>query len=193
MSPGERRDQSSALARHVVEHLQAVGAPPPGAPDGRGIIAAYLGVDPEPDTEPLLEHLHSLGFGVLLPVCEPAYRLSWVDWTPGVVLRKSVRAPVDEPVGPRRVFEDIPDVGLILVPALGVGTSGHRLGQGGGYYDRFLAGHPSGRGSIPRLGLVYRSELLPAAAVPVEPHDQPLDGVFTPDGLQVFGPGSPSV
>jgi 5-formyltetrahydrofolate cyclo-ligase len=94
---------------------------------------------------------------------------------------------VDEPVGPRRPFEEVPAVCLILVPALAVDRSGQRLGQGGGYYDRFLAQHPADSpGAPPRLGVVYRSELLPAGAIPAEPFDQRLGGVFTADGLQRF-------
>ncbi|WP_157940283.1 5-formyltetrahydrofolate cyclo-ligase [Arthrobacter ruber] len=196
LDPADRMDQSRAVARAVVAHLTrpaAVSPPsdPPsdwGSPTARPTIAAYLGRDPEPGTAPLLEDLHRLGFGVVVPVCEPGYRLSWVSWTPGVPLQRSVRAPVDEPTGPRRSFGEMTDVALILVPALGVDRAGHRLGQGGGYYDRFLAAHPLDRpGAVDRLGVVYRSELLPIGTIPAEPYDQPLAGVFTADGLERFG------
>ncbi|WP_104179190.1 5-formyltetrahydrofolate cyclo-ligase [Arthrobacter sp. B0490] len=182
LEPADRRDQARAIARSVVRYATAL--PADAGTGGRPTIAAYLGRDPEPDTAELLQELHVLGFGVVVPVCEPAYRLSWVDWVPGVALRRSVRAPVDEPIGPRRPFGELAAVGLILVPALAVDRSGHRIGQGGGYYDRFLATHPpDAPGAVARLGVVYRSELLPAGVIPTGPFDQRLGGVFTADGM----------
>ncbi len=185
LDPADRRDQAQAITDAVVHY--ATGALTPSRAGGRPSIAAYLGRDSEPATADLLQELHARGFGVVVPVCEPEYQLSWVSWVPGVALRRSVRAPVDEPVGPRRPFADVPSVGLILVPALAVDRSGQRLGQGGGYYDRFLAQHPADSpGAPPRLGVVYRTELLPAGALPAEPFDQLLGGAFTADGLQRF-------
>ncbi|MHA7241196.1 5-formyltetrahydrofolate cyclo-ligase [Arthrobacter sp. TMS1-12-1] len=194
LDPADRQDQSTGLARTVTEHLLR-SAPPSGVTGScRPVIAAYLGVDTEPDTSPLLGELHRLGFGVVVPICEPAYQLSWTAWTPDVPLERSVRAPVVEPVGHRHAFGELSDVALILVPALAVDRSGHRIGQGGGYYDRFLAQHPPGRpGAVPRLGVVYRSEVLPAGAVPAEAYDQPLQGVFTADGLLSFGALRPAM
>lgn len=177
----------------MVEYLTGLPSRP-GTAGRRPTVAAYLGVAPEPETAPLLEDLHRLGFGVVVPVCEPAYQLSWATWLPGVALQRSVRAPVEEPTGPRHPFDEVPDVGLILVPALGIDRSGHRIGQGGGYYDRFLAHHPvDGPGAIPRLGVVYRSEVLPEGTIPAESYDQPLTGAFTPDGLLHFGADARSV
>ncbi|MBG6223852.1 5-formyltetrahydrofolate cyclo-ligase [Arthrobacter sp. CAN_A2] len=194
LDPLDRQDQSRALARSVTQYLERTTAPTGGTPSRHATIAAYLGVDPEPGTAPLLGELHRLGFGVVVPVCERGYQLSWTTWAPGVALERSVRAPVFEPVGARRSFEELQDVALVLVPALAVDRSGHRIGQGGGYYDRFLARHPLGRpGAVPRLGAVYRSEILPAGAVPVEPCDQPLQGTFTADGLLGFEARRPPV
>lgn len=186
LDPVDRQDQSRALAQAVLTYLRDRG-PDAAADGGRGrTIAAYLGVDPEPHTAPLLSALDALGLDVVVPVCEPSYQLSWAAWSPGVALRRSVRAPVREPEGPRRTFRDLPGVALVVVPALGVDRAGQRIGQGGGYYDRFLAQHPSGPEAVPRLGMVFRSEVLPAGTIPAEPHDQPLDGVFTPDGVLCF-------
>ncbi len=194
LDPADRQEQSRALARVVVEHVRSLPSAPSGTPRQRPTIAAYLGVGPEPDTAPLLEELHGLGFGVVVPVCEPEYRLSWASWFPGIPLQRSVRAHVHEPTGTRFSFDEVQDVAVILVPALGIDASGHRVGQGGGYYDRFLARYPLGApGAVPRLGVVYRSEVLPAGTIPSEPYDQPLGGVFTPDGLLRFGTDGSSV
>ncbi|WP_422390315.1 5-formyltetrahydrofolate cyclo-ligase [Arthrobacter sp. N1] len=179
LEPGDRRAQSVDLARVVADHADGLLHGAGSRPGPRPLVTAYLAADPEPDTAPLLAELRARGIDVVLPVCDPGYRLSWVLWSPDIAVERSVRAPVLEPVGPRRAFGDLAGVGLILVPALGVDRSGHRVGQGGGHYDRFLAEVPS---AVPRWGVVYRSEVLADGVIPVEPHDQRLDGIFTADG-----------
>ncbi|MDE2563804.1 MAG: 5-formyltetrahydrofolate cyclo-ligase [Sphingomonadales bacterium] len=72
----------------------------------------------------------------------------------------------------------VPDV--LFVPLVGFTAGGHRLGQGGGYYDRWLAAHP---GTI-AIGLAWDCQLVDA--LPVEPHDHPLQAVVTPTRL--YGP-----
>lgn len=185
LPPDDRHEQSHAMRRLVAEHLDAAAKTHGDrGPAARPVVAAFLGIPPEPSTAPLLADLHHRGFHIVLPVCEPEYRLSWAFWTPGAALERSVRATVHEPSGPRHAFADVGRVALILVPALGVDRDGNRVGQGGGYYDRFLAQHPADTGdAAPRCGMVYRSELLPAGAVPAESWDQRLTGVFTPDGF----------
>jgi len=68
----------------------------------------------------------------------------------------------------------IPD--LILTPLLAFDRDGGRLGQGGGYYDRTLAALPD----VPRIGLAYAGQEV--EALPMDAHDQWLDGVLTEVG-----------
>ena len=72
-------------------------------------------------------------------------------------------------------------VGLMLLPLCAVDRAGHRLGQGGGCYDRYLAENPV---RAPRVGVALRHQLL--GAVPADPWDQPLDACATPDGVLRF-------
>ena len=58
------------------------------------------------------------------------------------------------------------DIDLVLVPGLAFDLRGHRLGQGLGYYDRFLQETPT----IPTFGITYGSQLI--QTVPTEPHDR---------------------
>lgn len=63
---------------------------------------------------------------------------------------------------------------LVIVPLLGFTARGERLGQGGGHYDRWLAGHPG----TTAIGLAWDCQLIDSLLV--EDHDHPLHGVVTP-------------
>lgn len=72
----------------------------------------------------------------------------------------------------------VPDV--LFVPLVGFTADGHRLGQGGGHYDRWFAAHP---GKI-AIGLAWDCQLVDT--LPLEDHDHPLAAVVTPTRL--YGP-----
>ncbi|PNU05842.1 5-formyltetrahydrofolate cyclo-ligase [Novosphingobium guangzhouense] len=81
--------------------------------------------------------------------------------------------------GPWRAFQPgaesdrvVPDV--VVVPLVAFTAEGHRLGQGGGHYDRWLAAHPQATA----IGLAWDCQL--AEELPVEAHDRPLAAVVTP-------------
>jgi len=66
----------------------------------------------------------------------------------------------------------------LVVPLVGFTADGHRLGQGGGHYDRWLAAHPQ----TPAIGLAW--DVQRVENLPLEPHDHPLVAVVTP--TQIF-------
>jgi len=72
----------------------------------------------------------------------------------------------------------VPDV--LIVPLIGFTAGGHRLGQGGGHYDRWLAAHPA----VIAIGLGWDCQLVDS--LPHEVHDRPLAAVVTPTRL--YGP-----
>ena len=86
---------------------------------------------------------------------------------------------IKEPQGGK---EAIPQTGdLMLLPGLAFGEDGSRLGYGGGYYDRYLAGceiQPI------RCGIGYEAQVLPQ--VPTEPTDQKLDLLITDQKIRRF-------
>lgn len=61
---------------------------------------------------------------------------------------------------------------LVLMPGLAFDPLGHRMGYGGGFYDRFLAAEPH-----PTIALCYDFQLLPY--LETEPHDIPVDAVLS--------------
>lgn len=71
-----------------------------------------------------------------------------------------------------------PDV--LFVPLVGFTESGHRIGQGGGFYDRWITSH---RVAI-AIGLAW--DVQKVDRLPVEDHDVKLDAVVTP--TRIYGP-----
>ena len=67
---------------------------------------------------------------------------------------------------------------LVVVPGLAFDAAGRRLGQGHGYYDRFLFGLG---GTAVTVGLAFSWQLVPE--VPVDAWDVPVDVVVTENGV----------
>jgi 5-formyltetrahydrofolate cyclo-ligase len=63
---------------------------------------------------------------------------------------------------------------LVLVPGLAFTRDGHRLGRGGGFYDRLLAGRAN---EAVQIGVCFSVQLV--ESIPVEAHDIVLDLVVS--------------
>ncbi|MES2707196.1 MAG: 5-formyltetrahydrofolate cyclo-ligase [Verrucomicrobiota bacterium] len=85
------------------------------------------------------------------------------------------RMGIPEPDPARSPAVDPAEIGLVIVPGLGFTLEGGRLGFGGGYYDRFLAGTGPG---TPTLGACLSCQIVPVEHLPVEPHDIPVQRVL---------------
>ena len=69
---------------------------------------------------------------------------------------------------------------VLFMPLIGFTAKGDRLGQGGGYYDRFLAAHPQ----TIAIGMAW--DVQEVAELPTELHDMRLSAIVTP--TRVLGP-----
>jgi 5-formyltetrahydrofolate cyclo-ligase len=139
-------------------------------------VALYAPVNNEVDTWPLIQELWAAGKPTFLPRCRPGEDgmelgqvCSCKDLRPGRYQIPEPRPGLGRPT--RQALE------LIIAPCLGVDRSGYRLGYGGGYYDRFLAGIDRGQTLV--LALSYACQLLDQ--VPKEPWDIPVDLILTED------------
>ena len=79
-------------------------------------------------------------------------------------------AGIPEPVADGPVADD--KTALVLMPGLAFDPEGHRIGYGGGFYDRFLELEPD----HPTLALCYEFQML--AHLETEEHDIPVDCVL---------------
>ena len=190
-----RQQAAEAIARVGLDWMSTLSASSTAAAAG-GVVCAYTSMGTEPQTLELLAALHSAGYSVHVPVCEPGYQLGWARWFTGVGMVRSRFAPVMEPVGGRSSFAQLGPVLAVLVPALAVDRSGTRMGQGGGYYDRFLAGIgpagaaasvPVAAASVPVAAVVHEHEVLAAGLLPRDALDMPVGFAITPAGMQPLG------
>ena len=81
------------------------------------------------------------------------------------------------------------DIDVLVIPGLAFDSTGNRLGQGKGYYDRFLARMMADpekkRPLIVAVGL--SCQLVDDGVVPVHEHDFPVDWILMPDAaIQVL-------
>lgn len=142
---------------------------------GASTVAAYLAVAAEPETGLLIDRLYAQGITVLLPLVRKGNDndLDWAAFAPGET--QAGRLGLMEPTGPPLGVTAIQSAEVICCPGLGGSIEGHRLGRGGGFYDRALAR------ALPaalRCLMLYDDEVL--ADVPNEPHDQLVDVLVTP-------------
>jgi 5-formyltetrahydrofolate cyclo-ligase len=117
-------------------------------------VGTYLSYPTEPSTTEFIESLISRDITVLVPETIGENELVWHEVVNG---HETTLSSGD----------------LLLIPALAVDETGSRLGRGKGYFDREL----SGLEGVIIYAVVFENEVL--ASVPVESHDQRVDGVVT--------------
>jgi len=164
-----RTAQPDAAARAMAVFLDSI---PVGPQD---IVAAYRPIFSELDPTPLMAALHERGISLCVPVimgqAQPLTFRLWTPDTPMEVGAFGAEIPVDP-------TESTPTI--VIAPMLAYDRALWRLGYGGGFYDRTLEGLRE-RGAVRAYGYAYAAQAM--EAVPIEPTDQRLDGVITPDGL----------
>jgi 5-formyltetrahydrofolate cyclo-ligase len=142
---------------------------------GVATVAAYLPIRDEIDPVPAMLALAGLGYAVAVPVIEARGKpLLFRRWAPGVA---TVPGPFGVPV-PAEGKTVEPDA--LIVPMLAFDRRGHRLGYGGGFYDRTIAGLRA-RGEAAAIGFAYADQEMDE--VPDSEHDMRLDAIVTETGV----------
>ncbi|MBQ8159329.1 MAG: 5-formyltetrahydrofolate cyclo-ligase [Clostridia bacterium] len=160
----ERKAIDAAILRHLFAS---------DAWQRAGSVFAYAGTDWEIDTWPLLERAIREGKRLLLPKCQG----------PGIMGAVRVRdlselhtgyMNLPEPQGSERMPPE--SIDLCLVPCIATDRLFMRLGQGGGFYDRYL---PGIRGSV----ICLCRTLAVLEKVPADPWDVPVEKICTEKGF----------
>lgn len=135
-----------------------------------GPIAGYVAHRSEADPLPFLIRAWQAGHDVALPHV-PAQgeegAMIFTRWSPATVLIPGL-AGIPQP----EMVEPI-EPAIILAPLLGFDRAGGRLGQGGGFYDRWFARHPDAM----RIGIAWSVQEVPALACAA--WDVPLHAIVT--------------
>lgn len=141
-----------------------------------GSVAGYMAVRGELPVLDALLAARARGAAIALPLVS-AGTLSFHRWSGEPLTTSAFGIPEPDPAL-SRVDPTMLDV--ILVPGVAFTRAGARLGQGGGYYDRVLAG-PRGF----TIGVAWSFQVVDA--VPTDPWDQPVDALVTEAGWVLGG------
>lgn len=149
-------------------------------------LASYLACDGEASLDALHVRLQRFRKQLYLPILKPRGNLHFAAYHPDTPLAPN-RFGIPEPQGNARLSPRF--MNLVLLPLVGFDEHGHRLGMGGGYYDRTFAFVRDARcRQRPRLlGVAYEHQR--CRELPVNTWDVPLDGVVTEKGLFLLGAG----
>ncbi len=159
MNEAQIEDLSKALAAKFYKTEQYKNAK---------TLYGYLPYNQEVRTVPILEQALADGKAVAVPkvIGEQMVFILMKDLTK---VEKGY-AGIPEPVADGPLAKD-PEA-LVLMPGLAFDPQGHRIGYGGGFYDRFLEEEPN----HPTVALCYAFQMLPE--LKTEEHDIPVDLVL---------------
>lgn len=139
----------------------------------------------EPDTWRIIHRIwaEKLAVRLAVPMVQPdGVSLQHYQLSPDTPLRSN-RWGIPEPAATAETVVPPAAFDAVLVPLLAVDATGHRVGYGGGFYDRFLAQcGPHAR----FIGLNVLDETPVAGLADVLPTDVPLHACLTPGGVQWF-------
>lgn len=139
-------------------------------------VLAFVGKEDEIDTRPLLAAILASGKRLCVPLCVAAGEMECREIGSLDELQKGSYGILEPPPTAPRVPPE--DIDLALVPCVTCDHDGHRLGRGGGYYDRFLSAYTGPTALLSR-------ETLTRPIIPQQPHDRTVKPVVTDKG--VFG------
>jgi 5-formyltetrahydrofolate cyclo-ligase len=164
LSPQERLAKSDAVWKRLAElpEFQQADA-----------VFFYITHGSEVDTALMRQMARDLGLRVAAPRSAPGDHSMVFHW---------LDSEDDLVPGAYGILQPEPGTGIadlgpsvvVLVPGLVFDTHGNRIGFGGGYYDRWLAG--AGRGSV-TVGLAFGEQVV--GSLEALPHDRPVDRLVT--------------
>ena len=179
----EARARRAALAAAMPGHAARLAAHAAALALADGaIVGGYMALSGEADPSMLMARLAASGHSLAVPrVTGRNSPLVFHRYDAGTAL-----APGAYGIGEPDAAAPVLTPHVLLVPLLAFDAAGRRLGYGGGYYDRTLAGLRAD-GPVTAIGIAYAGQEV--ASLPAEPFDQPLDAVLTEAGLRRFTTG----
>jgi 5-formyltetrahydrofolate cyclo-ligase len=168
LSLHDRQHYAESLTAHLLATLGLCSCP---------VLGFYWPIRGELDLRGFAQrHIEAGGAAALPVVVASNAPVEFWEWHPGTSMQRGAwNIPV-----PAERHPLVPDA--LLIPLVGYDAAGYRLGYGGGYYDRTLAG------LTPRplcIGVGYDDAAL--ATIYPQPHDVPMDLIVTERRAQPIG------
>jgi 5-formyltetrahydrofolate cyclo-ligase len=163
ISPRNRRAWSALSAKRLA-----------GLPEYRRAktVAAFINFGSEIETDDFIQRAWKDGKNVVIPMCKNGFdKPYFVLFRRGDQLKKTAHGPCE--LLERRGAYPLSSIDLVVVPGLAFDARLHRLGYGGGVYDRLLS---KTRRAV-HVGLFMESQEL--ERLPNAPHDRALHAVVT--------------
>lgn len=143
------------------------------------LVLTYVSRAAEVGTQDLIESLLAEGRRVAVPrVDKDAHVMTFHEIFSLEELEPSSMHILEPAADAPALSDPAQLVGSVcLVPGLVFDGAGHRVGYGGGYYDRFLAFYPGDKIGLARITMLSSNPL------PTDGHDIPVDFIATESGI----------
>lgn len=168
LSPAQYKEMGLAMLdqlRSLPEYQQATR------------VFCFVGTTNEPDTIPILKAIVADGKALCVPkvIGKGTFQIleipDFSSLMPGLY-------HIPEPLTGRT--REPGEIDLAILPCLACARTGHRLGHGWGFYDRFMAQYTGASVALCPPAVLYDE-------IPLEEHDQPVARILT--GEELFSPG----
>jgi 5-formyltetrahydrofolate cyclo-ligase len=166
--------QRQTKSQQIWQYLQTLPAYHNAA-----VVFAYVALPYEVQTLPMIRAMLHACKTVVVPRVASENTLELFAIASEAQLRPGVYGILEPEPDPQRAVA-VCDLELALIPGIAFSLVGHRLGQGAGYFDRFLE-----QLAAPAWGLAYAFQL--CEQLPVEAHDRGVQGVITEKGITEVG------
>ena len=138
-------------------------------------VCFYVSLPLEVDTKGMIDEALALGKRVVVPLTNLENKeLSLYEITDRQIDLGQGAFGVMEPRPDKALRVHLAEVECLIIPGIVFDKKNHRIGHGGGYYDRFLEKLPP---RVLKIGLAFSIQLVPE--IPAEVHDVKLDMVIT--------------
>lgn len=167
LTPEQKGDINHQLHRHLMTSTFWKNATTIGITISKGF---------EWDTYELINQAWRQGKKICAPKCDPKFKTMNFYKFQTFKQLDEVYYHLLEPIPSKTVYIAPSTIDLLLVPGIVFDPDGYRIGFGGGYYDRFLAGFLNQTVSI-----LHSSQLVPS--IPKNTFDLPVQHLITEEGL----------
>lgn len=168
LDPTHRTDAALAVKHHLQQFTPITHTT---------TVAAFMATAEELDLNPWMVTHQQRGGSIALPRVHAAGKMTFHASSQSTVMQKN-RYHIEEPSIEAPIVPDA-KIDIALVPLVAFDSDGHRLGMGGGYYDRFLP-------KLPRhtwmIGVAFDCQKSPIP-LPQAHWDVPLHAVVTETGM----------